>query len=181
MPQLRVVRVFSTEKRRVRVVCRFGPAARTARPEHPAAQLRLACSARCPADGDLCCPNPQLLQRSATTNSLGVPNPASLATRPIPPHSDPPAPPICTSEPSTLRHAPAIKPSHKHHVKLQNRSIIHPKSGADIAVTLNVTRQSFSFPSKPRYLAHPGVQQTALAPAKQVLSQQSYGGQPVPD
>lgn len=90
--------------------------------------------------------NPQLPQRSATTNSLGLPNPASLATRPIPPHSDPPAPPICTYEPSTLRHAPDIKPSYKHHVKLQNRSIFHPKSGADIAVTLNVPRQSFSFP-----------------------------------
>ena len=117
-------------------------------PSTPAAQLRLACSARCPADGDLCCPQPQLLQRSATTNSLGLPNPASLATRPIPPHSDPPAPPICTYEPSTLRHAPAIKPSYKHHVKLQNRSIFHPKSGADIAVTLNVPRQSFSFPGE---------------------------------
>lgn len=35
VPQLRVVRVFSTEKRRVRVVGRFGPAARTTRPEHP--------------------------------------------------------------------------------------------------------------------------------------------------
>lgn len=27
-------------------------------PSTPAAQLRLACSARCPADGDLCCPQP---------------------------------------------------------------------------------------------------------------------------
>lgn len=35
VPQLRVVRVFFTEKRRVRVVGRFGPAARTTRPEHP--------------------------------------------------------------------------------------------------------------------------------------------------
>lgn len=68
--------------------------------------------------------------------------------RPIPPHSDPPAPPIHIYEPSTLRHAPAIKPSYKHHVKLQNRSIFHPKSGADIAVTLNVPRQSFSFPGE---------------------------------
>ena len=117
-------------------------------PSTPAAQLRLACSARCSADENLCCPQPQLLQRSATTNSLRLPNPASLATRPIPPHSNPPAPPICAYEPSTLRHVSAMKPSHKHHVKLQNRSIFHPKSGADIAVTLNVPRQSFSFPGE---------------------------------
>ena len=117
-------------------------------PSTPAAQLRLACSARCSADENLCCPQPQLLQRSATTNSLRLPNPASLATRPIPPHSDPLALPIHIYEPSTLRHAPDIKPSYKHHVKLQNRSIFHPKSGANIAVTLNVPRQSFSFPGE---------------------------------
>ena len=85
---------------------------------------------------------------SVTTNSSCRPDPKGLPTRPIPPHSDPPAPPICTYEPPTLRHAPAIKPSYKHHVKLQNRSIFHPKSGADIAVTLNVPRQSFNFPGE---------------------------------
>ena len=83
---------------------------------------------------------------SVTTNSSCRPDPKGLPTRPIPPHSDPPAPPICTYEPSTHRHVSAMKSSHKHHVKLQNRSIFHPKSRADIVVTLNVT----SNPSVPR-------------------------------
>ena len=60
-------------------------------------------------------------------NWHGAAVPQKVEMRPIPPHSDLLALPICTSKPPTLRRAPAIKPSLKHHVKLSNRSLFHPK------------------------------------------------------
>lgn len=66
--------------------------------------------------------NSQLFPPSTPTNSSAWPRSKDLPPRPIPPHSDPLALPIYTSEPSTLRHAHAVKRSHKHHEKPQTVS-----------------------------------------------------------
>lgn len=123
MPQLRVAGVFSTEKKGGELCRALWPCGTHHSPRAPPQP-----SSAWPALHDArrmeiyVAHNPQLPQRSATTNSLGLPNPASLATRPIPPHSDPLALPIYTSEPSTLRRAHAVKRSHKHHEKPQTVS-----------------------------------------------------------
>lgn len=66
--------------------------------------------------------NSQLFPPSTPTNSSAWPRSKDLPPRPIPPHSDPLALPIYTSEPSTLRRAHAVKRSHKHHEKPQTVS-----------------------------------------------------------
>lgn len=100
----------------------FCPAARTTLSEHPRRPLRPVCSARCPAGEAPCCCQQPAIPAVDPTNSSAWPRSKDLPPRPIPPHSDPLALPIYTSEPSTLRRAHAFKRSHKHHEKPQTVS-----------------------------------------------------------
>lgn len=149
MPQLRVAGVFSTEKKRGELCRALWPCGTHHSPRAPPQP-----SFAWPAWHDArriefpVAPNTQICPPFSPTNSWGRPNPASSPPRPFPPHSDPPALPIHIYEPSTLRHAPAIKPSQKHHVKLSNRSLFHPRFGANGETTFQVPRQSFRFPDE---------------------------------